>query len=528
MVALPRRYHAAAVTERLRRASASRAAYVVVCLALAGWTAAARAPGLDPQTLWADDVWVAAMTKLPVATALTLPAPVPPGFIALSIAARRVVSDPELSLQLLPFICGLAGPLLLGLVAARITGSRALGVVALSLGLISPLIAHYSVFVKQYTVDVAAAALLLSAGWSALAGQRHRTSVPADRWLSNSQCLAPMAAAISIPSLFISVPLVHLEAVVRLAQGWGQRRRVVKALAGVLVVDAVLATFYLAFLAGRRNPTLTAIWRSDFLPLASLRDAAGFLSTNGVGALATAVPDGWTALLFGVPIGLGWLLWRRDTRLFGTLLLLTYLAVLMASALHLYPIGVEFRARPILFLHAATLLLIVAGFDALRRLLARPAAIAAGLALAATAVTIWRPAPADYFPLDHSTLVRRLEAQAGAGDGIVLNLPAAYLTGYYGRWPIESVRDTSPQGFAVRLRRPLSLTLPRGAEEGAPPSPALADFLAREHPPRAFVFSSRRGIDAVEAAFAAHGYVERHRVTSRVSTVLIEYIRLRP
>jgi hypothetical protein len=492
-------------------------AFVVICLAVLGWTAATRWPGLNPQTLWADDVWVGAMTRLPLSTALSLPAPLPPGFVAMLTGMRALVADPEVSLQILPFVFGLIGPFVLALLVATVTGSRALGVVAICLGVLSPFLAHYSIFVKQYTLDFTMAAGLLLAGAFATRGR----GLPLP-WLAT---LTLAATPFSIPSVFVGVPLVHIVAA---RQGWQarrDRRSVARAAGWVVAFDLLLAAIYMLVLAGRRNAALTATWRADFLPLSSIGDATAFLETNGIGMLATAVPEGWTWVTALAVVGLLGLLARREWRPLGAVFASAYLAILAASGMGMYPIGSEFRARPMLFSHALTLCLVVAGVDVLRRVLPRPAWIGTVLAAAAVAVAVWRPVPVAYFPLDHSALVQQLAIRAGSADAIVLNLPAAYLTGYYGPWPIDAIRDPSPQGFAVILLRPKSLTLPRGAEENNPASPALDEFLARERPGRAFFFSSRRGIDAVQATFAARGYAEYARATSRVSTFLLTYIR---
>ena len=71
-------------------------------------TAIARFPGLNPASLWWDDLWVGTLAKASLCEALTVPNPSPPGFLFVLWILRRLVPSPEWSLQLFPFLCGLA------------------------------------------------------------------------------------------------------------------------------------------------------------------------------------------------------------------------------------------------------------------------------------------------------------------------------------------------------------------------------------------------------------------------------------
>src|SRR4051794_7138547 len=63
-----------------------------------------RAAGLNPPSLWDDDLWVGLIVKhaRPV-DLFTYAASVPMGFCAVLEAFAWIVHDPELSLQLFPF-----------------------------------------------------------------------------------------------------------------------------------------------------------------------------------------------------------------------------------------------------------------------------------------------------------------------------------------------------------------------------------------------------------------------------------------
>ena len=94
------------------------------------WTGYVRAAGLNPHSLWFDDLWVAAVVKLDsLFEAVSLPVPAPPAFLGALWLSKRLVPDPELSLQLVPYCASLAAIPLLAVVVATISRSRALGVV---------------------------------------------------------------------------------------------------------------------------------------------------------------------------------------------------------------------------------------------------------------------------------------------------------------------------------------------------------------------------------------------------------------
>jgi hypothetical protein len=507
----------ARAVDRIRVAAdrSSRPAFVLLSVLAIAWTVWLRWPGLDPKTLWADDVWLASMTRLPLVTAVLTPAPVPPGFVAVLKGARGVIADPEVSLQAVPFVAGLAGAGLAGLLAARLTRRRSIGLVAMGLALASPFLAHYSIFVKQYSVDFAVTAGLLLAGAALMDGRRVT--------LGRLAVLGAVSAFFSIPSVFVSVPLVHLAALDRTRRQSPPARWRTAGI--VLGFDLALAALYVFWLADRSNPALTAIWRADFLPLSSLAAAWEFLATNGAGALADALPERLSVLTPLAGVGLVALVARRDTRFTGLVILLAAIAVLAASALGRYPIGTEFRGRTVIFSYALTIVLVAVGAHAILRWLPGRRVWCAAAAAAALAWLVAQPLRVTYFPLDHVDLVRELETRATARDAIVLNTSGAYLAGYYASWEIEAFPDESPQAFGVQLRRPLTITLPRGAEEGTATLSALDQLLTAARPSRAFFFSTRRGVAAVEAAFAGYGYVEVRRTTSTVSTVLIEYTR---
>jgi hypothetical protein len=89
------------------RLAQSAFAFALTAIVLASW--AARRHGWDPESLWKDDLVWGAITRAPNwKSLLAVPAHTSPGFLTILWTSRAVLGDPEWSLQLLPFVCGLA------------------------------------------------------------------------------------------------------------------------------------------------------------------------------------------------------------------------------------------------------------------------------------------------------------------------------------------------------------------------------------------------------------------------------------
>ena len=170
---------------------------------------------------------------------LTEPAP-PALLMALGEGAlwfsKRLVPDPELSLQLVPYCASLAVIPLLAIVVATISGSRALGVVAGSLMALSPDVAYYSVFVKQYTVDVLAIAGLLLI---AVCFFRSREV----RYLRLGAGLSIVSLLFSFPSVFAGVVFVNLAALMHVLSNDPAQGRADPTIRTALAFNLVLGRF---------------------------------------------------------------------------------------------------------------------------------------------------------------------------------------------------------------------------------------------------------------------------------------------
>ena len=223
---------------------------------------------------------------------------------------------------------------------------------------------------------------------------------------------------------------------------------------------------FLLLINGRSNDNVTEYWAAGFLPIDSADAAWRFLSTRGLGAIRNALPAALTSGAPLVGVGLVWLIAKPAWRWFGLFVLLVYLAAVVASGLHLYPISGGATDRPALartdlFSYPITVALFTLGLGALTSWMPRRALANIPLCVLALALVAARPAPASYFPLDHSRFVRLMDGFQEDTDGVVLWSAARFLGGYYSSWPIRAVtRPDLNNRLEIHLERPNSLTLP--------------------------------------------------------------------
>ena len=409
---------------------------VLAVLLLTAWAALFRSSGLNPPTLWNDDVWVAALTRVgSIVDALLVPAPVPPAFLGTLWIAHRFVPDPELGLQLVPFICALITPGCVALLVFRLSQSHALAVTAACLVVLNPNSSHFSVFVKQYVSDELTTALLLLLGAWALENR-------ATERLRVAAVAAIGAMFLSFTSVFSGAALLAVATLSALRGRFldGISPWPVLRVVGWLTVGAVLV--YVGVLSGRSNQTLSAFWEGRFVPVEDAGATWEFLRTNGAGALRGALPE-LLAPGYGLAaVGLLFLLWDRKSRRLGLYAVVFYASIVMASALHFYPISGGLPGRPAMartdiFSYPVTVSLFVLGLHAVVRWLPKPGLFNVLLCCAALGYAVAAPPSVEYYLLNHSRFPRFLEAVASDSDTILLNPNASWYAGYYSTWPVR-------------------------------------------------------------------------------------------
>lgn len=488
-------------------------AAIGLAVAALGWAVAHRLDALSPVTFWADDIWVVALASRPsLLEALTTPAPVPPGFVLLQWLARRLSADPGVSLQLLPLAFGLAAPLVLGLIVRRVTGSAALGLAAVALGLLDPFIAQQSVLSKPYSLDALTAASLIAIAVRSAEGP----PVP----LACVGLTGVFALLFSFPSIFVSVPVFHVLAwqVFRAVPDWRARRRTV---ATVAAFEVAMSAVYVAVLRPRASLQLFEGWQRSFLPADDFDAGVTFVTMRWSWFLEQVLPPEFRALTALVFVGLLWLLVRRRWRSLGASLVLSAAALLVANWLGWYPIGVGYYGRALLFLHVLVLFLFVSGAHAVTRVLGSGRAVANALAAAVVLVYLARaPVEVTYFDHNHSRLAAALGERLQPDDALLVNTMGSYLLYVYGDMPADLVRNQSANQFHLQFHRPRTLTVSvnRGARR-VPVEPAdlerVRKFLEDAGATRLFYLSTRRDTVTITDVIEDAGY---ERVTVRSST----------
>ena len=469
-------------------------AYVALLLA-AAW---ARRGGLNPGTLWFDDVWVAVLTKSSSIFSLAaIPTSEPLGFVAALWIVRRLISDPEVSLQIMPFLCGLAAIPLVGVATTKVTGSRGMGLLAAALVALNPEMSQFSVFVKHFNLDaVATGALLLVSAAS--------FSEPPKMSPARVAAGGVIFFLFSYASILSSFLIVNLRAGFAVLESAGRRERWPPAVRAALAYDTALVGFYLLFLRRVRNPALNAYW-SDYYPnSASLRDVYDFIVVRGKDAISGALPGVLERFWVLAVIGLVWLFWKPERRRLAVFFALFYLQWGVLSGLGVYPMG---TGRTDIFSYPVTIALVCCGLRALTAPLAtltspggrRRAELAVGFAAVVWALVL--PPSVAYFDVEgDADFVRQLQGRMRAGDALLVYPRVSYLVGYYSDWPVAlSTTDDIPSGVDVQLRRPNTVTLPHRSTEVAVRT--LDSFLRARRNERVFYASGRVRDTVIPDAF---------------------------
>lgn len=137
---------------------------VVAVALLTAYGAWRRAIDLDPASLWRDDAWVAVLARSSALGDVFANCSSTPPLLALVIAAcARVVPDPEIGAQLVPFLAGVGWVPLTGYAGWRLGGRPVVAIAAAILVAADPLAITYAARVKQYSTDGVVAALHLLA-----------------------------------------------------------------------------------------------------------------------------------------------------------------------------------------------------------------------------------------------------------------------------------------------------------------------------------------------------------------------------
>ena len=485
----------------------------------------ARLPGWNPESLWADDlVYGAIVRSEALRDMLAAPIHMAPGPLVIWRGLYALLPDPEWSLQLLPFACGIAAIPVMALVVWRLTADESLAAAAAALTALNPLVAHYTVFVHQYTFDFLVTALFL------LAATTLRTGEPGidPRRFGRLALGGGVAVFFSVTSVFASFPIVNLGALLAARDGSADRRRTFRILLSAAAYDAVVLAGYF-LLRGRSNAIVRDDFAAGFMPLDSFGSAWGFLAANGRRMLELGLPS-WSGAQIWDPatvswplpflgLGLAWLLARRSTRFCGLVIGCFYAAFVAASALAVYPLG---TGRPDIFAFPAAIALFAAGIHLATTPLPRAALFRLAAAATIGAIAVANPLRAEYWNVDDVHLVTALEPAIRPGDGLILSPSGAFLIAYYGRWPVTiGATDRYSHGTMATIGRERTLYLFRDPSQPAD----VTRFLAGTRPERTWYVAFRTGdteARIVEAIEARRYRVSEVRETQRGRLYLAE------
>ena len=509
---------------RDRRQTAVRTALCLTIGATVASVVFSRLPGWDPETLRADDLIYGAIVRSDDPWAmLTVPIHVAPGLFVLLRGLYTLLPDPEWSLQLLPFACGIAAIPAVALIVRNLTRDDTSAAVAAALTALNPLLAHYTVLVRQYPLDFLMTALFLLAATRLLHAEE-----PVDTrrfgWIALGGGLATF---VSVTSVFTSFPLVMLGAAPAIIAWLRQRVRkharpaLRLALCAAGYGAAVLGAYLL--LRDRSNASIRDYWLDGFMPLEPA-GAWDFLVTNGRRLLEMSLPlwetveraeplvsavdpdgrgiDTATWPLPFLAVGLAWLLRRPDTHRWGLLACGFYAMFLVASAWHIYPLG---TGRPDIFAFPVAIVLFAAGIHALSEMLPRPRLVRLAISSLVVALALLRPMHVQYWPTDDVRLVDYLSTGSRVDDAVVLSHGAGFLTAFYGRWPvIISPSEEVTYQTQATIDRALTLQLPWSRSQ----APLVSRFLSETRPQRVWyvAFRARLGRADVLTTLRRQGY----------------------
>jgi hypothetical protein len=411
-------------------------------------------PALVPVSLWLDDLWVATLVKrASLLEVWELKAPAPYGFVVIEKLVRSVFGDGELQLQAVPYLARLASIAGMGWIAAKLTRSAGIGLLAaIGLAYVSEL-ATQSVRVKQYSLDVLLCVMLLGFAIAAL----RRPSLSLLAWFGFASLVA---LPCSFPSAFIGPALFSLCA---LAYAYDQRliaRDVaIRALGLLLLFDTLCAVLLLVIVQHKSTQALQDYWAANYPKRATWGALRRFYRAGPGRDFLVGAFEPWPWLAWLVPIGVIQLLRERWSRALGVFVVLLHGAVLLSGVLKMYPLGVprlDAYIRPVQLLAAAAALQLGTAWIKPRWVIAVPA-------ITVAFVAAWQLStlPVEYIPAAEKPLAVHVERWlSDPNTGLVLFPWANWAFAYYTDSPVKLVPVTdSTNGFFAIPERPRSVVL---------------------------------------------------------------------
>jgi hypothetical protein len=382
--------------------------------------------------------------------------------------------------QLPAYLSGLAAIPVMALLVRRLTGSDGLAILGGGLTALNPLLAHYSVYVKQYSLDFLITAVILLVAVSVL----ERAEVRAGH-LGGVVLLSASALLFSVGSVFVSAPVVGVVAF----RAWMSRKR---GAAGIVVLSAAFLLVLVGgfYLFRTQSRTLRAGWfHHAFFERSFSPRAIWTFVVNNQRSVEISLPSwsatepwnpqtvSWTLPFVG--LGLVWLFARRSTRPIGWSIV-GFLAVFASAMfLGLYPLTSDRRT---IFSFPVFITLAVMGVHAVTERVSRREDVRLAIGVAAALFALYAPIHVVYWNVNDKQMVDRV-SRVDSADGLILSPDGVYLAGYYGPWDIAVSERGTREIDAVNIVR--NLTAVAATKE------RVQQFLSRIRPGRVWYMAYR-------------------------------------
>jgi hypothetical protein len=394
-------------------------------------------------SLWLDEILLSRnIIELPMRELLFAPLALdqvaPRGFLFVEKLAVIAFGPHELALRLFPFLCGLASVVLFRRLAERALTGAAVPV-AVALFAIGVPFLKYGAEVKQYQIDATAAILLMLLALPLIDPDPARTPAlsPSKRSMRH-RILVGLAGFVVVCFSQASV-LVMGGIGAAMAGEWllTRSRPIGQTLVTTIPLWAIASiagiVMGLASMSPSTREFMDDFWAVGFAPLSRVSALPGWYWDRLASLFTEPVllRYGWPAWFLTIAAaGIVWL-WRQRR---STLLIVAapIAMTLIAATAHQYP----FRQRLVFFLVPSVLLLIAAGAECLRVLLARvhpvaglvPLALCVGPAVVAIVST-----PPPYEIEQSRALLGHLQQHRKVGDTIFVYPLSRIGVLYYGK-----------------------------------------------------------------------------------------------
>lgn len=468
---------------------------------------------LGPSSLWLDDAWVALAHRADELGELRFVGSSAPGFVLLLRTWLAAVGFDEVTAQVLPLAAGVAAPGLAYVVARRFGCGRAAASTAAIVLVTSPMAVEHATRVKQYTVEVIVALVVLAVGGAVLADIRAPR-----RW----GALVVVGALATAMSAFLALYVV---AGVAAGLALARRRRDARGARLALLAGSTYAAVALGWYALVLGPaipkSITGFWSGHFIVLdqgvgpaaSSAADAA-----RGVAGGLAPLP----ALVVGLALAMATVGVARARPELAVLLVTPVVAATVLAASARAPLG---GGRTDIYLYPSLALLLAGGVEALRRSVV-PRWSSPIAALAACGALVVASGPAQPYPQeDVRPLVAVLEARAADGDAVLLYPATVWAYALYTDDEVDLEPDpVGAWGFSPRFGDVDTHPLPPGREDPGAYAPTVGRLGDRAA--RVWLLASHWGDDYgdLQAQLGRAGF-ERVEVVQEVGAELSRWER---